>query len=62
MYKETANRDGVLIGLGTTSIVPADLEHVPMTLLVATSQAGGLIFLIPKIESREKFKPMENQQ
>jgi len=54
MHKETVNRDGVLFGPGTTGNVPADLEHVPMTLLVATSQAGGLVFPIPKIETREK--------
>ena len=62
MRKETVNRDGVLSGPGTTGNGPAELKHLPMTLLVATSQAGGLIFLIPKIESRETFKPMENQQ
>ena len=60
MHKETVNRDGVLFGLGTTGNGPADLKRLPVTLLVATSQAGGLVFLIPKIESREKFKPMEN--
>jgi len=60
MHKDTVNKYGVLFGPGTTGNVPADPKHVPMTLLVATSYSGGLIFPIPEIESRQKFKPMEN--